>query len=153
MNMDFTCPVCSKTYISMKGLQAHLSMAMSCKNWKQLGKMKEAELSDDEDWDIEDGIPDDGILNTEDQYQEEEYPADALSDYLDDHPGNFFHFVPDGNLEEEVPLGQAGPGPTTLNHQQRRANRVLDQVEDSRVEDVDETAGKVIRMDDHLHER
>lgn len=82
------------------------------------------------------------------QGDEDEDIADIMQEISEEN--DLFHFIP-----LEVPaIGQEGPGPSTLAHGSRAAqSRVLDDDEDSRVEDIYDGAAKVIRMNDNLYER
>jgi hypothetical protein len=68
------------------------------------------------------------------------------------HPGDYedlFHFIHTDPVRDPD-IGEAGHGPSTTAHRHRQ--RLLDDEDDSRVESVHPTAGKVIRMKDTLHQ-
>jgi hypothetical protein len=69
---------------------------------------------------------------------------------------DLFHFIPIPIPSAgDVEIGEAGPGPSTAaSTSQRQQNyRALDDDDDSRVEDDFVGAGRVIRMNETLHER
>lgn len=98
-----------------------------------------------------------------DAEEEEELPDDVfLEELMDKDEDDIFHFIAEDPpqpepLEPEPQIGEAGPGPTTASNRgdpntSNLNRRVLDDNDDSRVQDFDESAGHVIRMSDPLHE-
>ena len=144
---DHTCPVCAKPFASMKSLNSHLRMAKSCSHWGK-GKRKELamDLFEDEAGDLDILDHNQSSLN-QSPIPEDENPMDVMQDWNDEHR-QAFYFV------EDVTEGKAGPGPSSTSARQHRfTNQTLDDDEDARVEDSDLTAGAIIRMDEHLHQR
>lgn len=84
---------------------------------------------------------------------EEEMRADDGTPelYPIEEPENTFHFV---DIQGVQGIGDAGPGrSTSLNSTRLPQSRALDEEEDCQVEDVDETAGKVIGQDQKLYDK
>jgi hypothetical protein len=139
---DYTCPVCAKSFTSMKSLNSHLRMAKSCSHYGK-GKCKQIALDFEHD---ETGQMDifSGILETPQEdsmgfHEEDEDPQDVIKQLLFESPDDFFHFI------DDIQEGVAGPGPsTTSQRHQRMTARLLDEEEDTRVEVVEEAAGKII---------
>ncbi|KAH9916704.1 uncharacterized protein B0H18DRAFT_884628 [Fomitopsis serialis] len=120
---DTTCPACDKPLKTSQGLMAHLSTARSCL-WYRKGKNRVP---------VEHNIPEVtetaecNVSGTDDAMDEDE-PYEDFHTFLDH--GNLFHFeLP---AEAEVMEEQAGndSGPS--------------------LEDVDTTAGRVIRMEPRI---
>jgi hypothetical protein len=84
----------------------------------------------------------------------EREPESIMGDVEDDD--DLFHFIPLPSTPPDI--GEAGPGPSstaatapsTSDHLHRR---VLDDIDDSSVEDIFKGAGLVIQMNENLHER
>ena len=150
---DYTCPVCAKCFSSMKSLNSHLKMAKSCSHYGK-GKRKQISLgfecSEIGQMDITSSLP--GV-SQEDlarlQEDEDEDPQDVIQQLLYERPHDLFHFV------DDVGEGEAGPGPSTTSRQrhQRITDRLLNEEADMRFEVIEEDAGKIIRMDNHFHQR
>lgn len=83
------------------------------------------------------------------QEDEDEDPQDVIQQLLYERPDDLSHFV------DDVREGEAGPGPSTTSqrHHQRITDRLLNEEADMRFEVIEENAGKIIRMDNHLHQR
>lgn len=136
--MDTThyCPACNKGFKTSRGRDSHVRTATACA-WYRSGKNRDLT-------DFEGGHLDIGGIGDMDDWDDMN-PGDVMQDMED-----VFQFVP---LAGSGPIPEvAGPsgGP--------RSRHVvdafhLDQSEDSRVEYVHPTAGKVIRMADTLHEQ
>lgn len=139
--------------MSMKSLNSHLKMAKSCSHWGK-GKRRQLaiDLFDNESGDLDvlddlDDLGDNQHSSNKSPIPEDEEPMDVMQDWQDEHR-EAFYFV------DDIAEGEAGPGPSsTFVRQQCFTNRTLDEDEDVRVEDSDVTAGQVIRMDQHLHQR
>lgn len=154
---ELSCPVCMKSFKTKKGCTTHLTTARSC-CWYRRGKL--AQLSpldlDGEGGEalISDLCDGDGQSDQmEDQRSHmDEYVVAAMDDMADDD--DLFDFIPMPSATlatlPEVQIGEAGPGPSTARH---LLHRVLDDEDDSRVEDPFQAAGCVIRMNENLHER
>ena len=89
------------------------------------------------------------------QMQElEELPEEIMDDFME--YDDLFHFVPLSSTPPPMPeIGEAGLGPSSSAAMDARClqHRVLDDEDDSRVEDVYEGAGRVVRMNQTLHEK
>jgi hypothetical protein len=150
---DYTCPVCAKYFSSMKSLNSHLKMAKSCSHYGK-GKRKQISLdfepSEIGQMDITSSLPevsqDDSARLQEDEVED---PQDVIQQLLYERPDNLHHFV------DDVREGEAGPGPSTISqqHHRRITDRLLNEEADMRFEVIEEDAGKIIRMDNHLHQR
>lgn len=156
MNEEFDCPVCERSFRTTKARNTHLSTAANC-SWYRHGKFK---ATQDAIIELRDGFH---IYNLSQPPSDENRngtsiadlsPEDAVQQMEDvPHPGDYedlFHFI----SVEPAPdpdIGEAGPGPSTTARRQLD-HRLLDDEDDSRVESIHPTAGKVIRMKDTLHE-
>ena len=162
---DLTCPVCMKSFKTKRGRSSHLRSAASCR-WYRLGKMAEllpldleGEGGEMTQVDIAeefvgnvggmDGM-DQTILQRDEWEQHPEAIMDDLMDYDD-----LFHFIPLCSTPPPIPdIGEAGPGPSTsASTAKRLQHRVLDDVDESHVEDPFWGAGMVVQMDQTLHEK
>ncbi|KAF8225003.1 hypothetical protein L208DRAFT_1308146 [Tricholoma matsutake] len=124
MEADHHCPVCTRYFKTSHGLNSHLKTSRSCSWWKR-GKLAEQQVQHEE--------------------EEEEDPDDALWQWNQEQ-GDPYYFinVPPNATDEEDPIGQPGPGPSSqANQRATNQSRCLD-------EDDDEGAGKVIQMDECL---
>ena len=127
-------------------------MAKSCSHYGK-GKRKEISLdfepSEIGQMDITSNLPgvpqEDSARLRED---EDEDPQDVIQQLLYERPGDLSHFV------DDVEEGEAGPGPsTTQQRHQRITDRLLNDEADMWFQVIEEDAGKIIRMDNHLHQR
>jgi hypothetical protein len=156
---DNICPACGKYFKTTQGLLAHLSSARSCSWWKK-GNMAKNEYQEQldttpqhEDDDMEDNNINIINNNNNDDADNREIPDHGQHLYPDaDHieePEDIFHFV---GIQD---LGDEGSNGTGLPRSQTRLpqSRALDDEEDCKVEDVDETAGKVIGQDQKLYDK
>jgi hypothetical protein len=155
MDVDFTCPVCDKIFRTAKARNTHLSTAKNC-SWYRHGKFKATQNSEIERRDgfrIYD-LGQDG--NHISPTTTDLCPEDAV-DQMEEtpHSGDYedlFHFL-GADPAHNPDIGEAGPGPSTIAQQRpQHSNRLLDDEDDSRLESIHPTAGKVIRMNDTLHE-
>lgn len=156
---DYECPVCDKAFRTQQGVNAHLSTAKRCKFWKQ-GKRVDLGQQIVLDWGRKSSP---GIDEGEGQYNgeggdtsggmgEQTAFADNIDSYGNHLDNDQFHFIPEP--DEEVEIGQAGPGPATSAHRARgQAYRALDEDDDTRITVTHPTAGRAIRMDTGLHEQ
>lgn len=94
---------------------------------------------------------DPGEENDEEEEEDEWEPGEVMDDIADEE--DIFHFVP--FAPQQVGIGEAGPGPSTMAAASRNAqSRFLSDDDDTQVQDIHPTAGKkVIRMDKDLHNR
>ncbi|KAH9976966.1 hypothetical protein BJV74DRAFT_781398 [Russula compacta] len=144
MDLDdgLTCPVCLRWFKTKRGCTSHLKNARSCL-WYRYGKLANLEPLGPLDLNGEGGEvgiqdmvgEDEGILRK--GYGEEADPEDILGGIEDDD--NIFHFIP-------IPVLPAPEAPD-------QNYRALDDEDDSRVEDSYVGAGKVIKMNETLHEK
>jgi hypothetical protein len=132
----------------MKGLRHHQKTAASCSWWRS-GKLGE-EITVEENRGGEE----------EEDFQEARTQrtspgAENVEDIIDDFddPAGFadlFHFIP-SSPPEPVGIGEAGPGPSTARYFQNL--HILEEEEgDLQYIQNHPDAGKVIRMDDTLHD-
>src|SRR5271155_518003 len=104
---DNTCPVCAKSFRTMKSLNSHPRMAKSCSHYG-MGKRRQIALDFEPDEmgqiDILTGLPD---MSQNDSVgpQDDEDPQDVIEQLLHERPDDFFHFL------DDVREGEAGPGP------------------------------------------
>ena len=149
---DLSCPVCMRGFKTKKGCNSHMKTAQSC-SWYRRGKLAELEMLDLEGEGGEVLIRNQEISeggSGGDSSEMDQDPQEVMDDIEWDD--NLFDFVPLPG--EDVALGEAGPGPSTVAAAAARLrHRVLDDDDDTRVEDVFEGAGKVIRMHQTLHQR
>ncbi|KAF8834744.1 hypothetical protein BDN67DRAFT_914323 [Paxillus ammoniavirescens] len=129
------CPACHKYFKSSQGVNAHLSTARSC-HWYKSGKIKALTIPGtfDRDTEIESRT-----VNAEPHPhggREEENPAEVVDDFYDRQ----YDFIP----SEEAEGSSRANGPHMTNNKPEEDNRVF-------VEDED--AGRVIRVDETLHQR
>ncbi|KAG1892509.1 hypothetical protein F4604DRAFT_1566002 [Suillus subluteus] len=124
------CPACHKRLRTTQGLATHLSTAKSCR-WYKKGKLRAltlpGEFAVDEDVlmrEVNEPLPD-GL-----EGQMEEEPDQVMEDFHD----RLFDLIPIGNPSEHP----RSPNPSSAL--------------DMRVEDVHPTAGKVIHMDETVHQ-
>jgi hypothetical protein len=154
---DLSCPVCLKAFKTKRGCTSHLRNADSC-SWYRQGKLAELQPLDLEGEGGQVQILDDleGILGDAGEVLDrgmEVEPESLMDDIGDDD--DLFHFIP---LSTQTDIGEAGPGPsstaaTAQTTADRLRQRILDDIDDSRVEDVFKGAGLVIQMNENLHER
>ena len=165
-----SCPICFRDdFKSYKGLTRHINSMQDCKlgiksakHWesermssKSRPGRKDAMEEDDQEEDAEDEAADRMTIDSEGD------EIDDLVDKWDEEDRDLFHFVenPIEEDEEMVEIGQAGPGPSTRDHRRSQAQtkkfriHVLDEDDDSRFEVVNDSAGKVIKMDASIHAR
>ncbi|KAI0728075.1 hypothetical protein C8Q72DRAFT_751927, partial [Fomitopsis betulina] len=127
------CNACNEWFEMMQGLMAHQSMSKKC-SWYKKGKLKvifepspeQQAKSEDVSASQSSRVHNDVELREEDE-EEEDFDEDLA-----------FVQVPGPSASRRQP--QAGPSQQT----QRRTAIQLDDNEDTRVEDIDETAGEVI---------
>jgi hypothetical protein len=158
---DTTCPVCSKVFAFVKGLNSHLKTAQLCRSW---GKGKKKEIADNIWEDLSKTAPEVTITTPQDFDDEDmrmdvdwdsdqEMNQDTLQDIMDiwdQEEGHPYHFVEE---EVDVDIGQAGPGPSTSRRRQAAQGRILDEQGGEQNVEWSMGAGKVIRMDDRLHQQ
>jgi|HubBroStandDraft_3_1064219.scaffolds.fasta_scaffold07832_7 hypothetical protein len=128
------CPCCGKFFSTVRGARSHLRTAQSCASYR-MGKNREVPVL------LE---PEAGELTVEENTEEmdEMLPSEVMEG-IDD----LFHFIP-GHGNPQAPEAGPSQGPRSRHIIE---DTHLDRAEDSRVEDVDMTAGRVIRMNPHLH--
>ena len=134
----------------MKSLNFHLKTASQCRHW---GKGKRREIIDslssrtgpsDVDVDMD--------LDWDPDSQDNQDTIQEVLDIWDDEEGQPYHFIEE-YVDVEVGIGEAGPGPSTT-HQRRHVDpRILDEQDEQLITDWNEGAGRVIRMDERLHDR
>jgi hypothetical protein len=147
---DLSCPVCMKTFKTKKGCTSHLRTARTC-SWYRRGK-----LADLKSLEVENEGGDVQIINEEDEWRDpesagrtEEDPEEVMNEIEEDY--HLFDFIPVPSTED---IGEAGPGPSTLAQAAKKLqHRFLDDDDDTRIEDVFEGAGMVIRMNENLHQQ
>ena len=148
--MDFQpqCPVCGRLFKSMQGVNSHVTKAKSC-SWWMKGKLRAL------DSDLSSTMIDQGSINDfpfssnplplppsiPENNAEEGLSLDDMDFDIPDMElhDDTFHFIPD----QEPAMGEPGSGPITA---LRQIYRALDDEDDTRVVDIDSTAGKVLRM-------
>lgn len=154
---DLCCPVCLKAFKTKRGCISHLRNAESCA-WYRQGKLAELQPLDLEGEGGQVQILDDveGILGDGDVLgsRMDVEPEGVMDDIEDDD--NLFHFIPLPSTPPDI--GEAGPGPSSTaaaaqTTADRLRRRVLDDTDDSRVEDIFQGAGLVVQMNENLHER
>ncbi|PBK90256.1 hypothetical protein ARMGADRAFT_311509 [Armillaria gallica] len=128
----FVCPACDRLFSSMQGRNSHLSQAESSQKAPVQANLVQVEDGADEDI----GMGGDTV----------DIEEDDVGDLMEAHEDkkDLYHLI---QVDEEVADGRGGPGPNTqidrrLGHMLGAQRRVLD-----------ETTGKLIRMDNSLHER
>jgi hypothetical protein len=163
---NLSCPVCSKPFKTKRGCTSHLRNASSC-SWYRQEKLAELQPLDLEGeggpLEILDDI--EGLLGDGDQWEVlgggMEVDPEAIMDEIEDDD-DLFHFIPlpstpPASIQPDIAVGEPGPGPSTTAVATATANRgqhrILDDDDDSRVEDVFPGAGSVFRMNENLHER
>ncbi|KAH9912827.1 uncharacterized protein B0H18DRAFT_887368 [Fomitopsis serialis] len=132
---DRTCPACDKPCRTSQGLMAHMSTARSCL-WYRKGKNRVP---------LEHDMPE--------VTESAECNVSGTNDAMDeDEPYEDFHaFLDHGNLFRfELPAEAAGIVEEAGNDRGASVVPALDDDEDTRVEDVDTTAGRVIRMEPRI---
>lgn len=158
INDDFTCPVCNKSFRTIKSRNTHLSTAANC-SWYRHGKLKwlpDSTLAGErrDSFSVYDLGQRPARTNTPATDLSPEEAVDQMEEMA--HPGDYedlFHFIDRDPPLPDPSFGEAGPGPSTAAHRNRMLDpRLLDDEEDSRVEIVQPTAGKVICMNDTLHQ-
>jgi hypothetical protein len=164
-NDDLTCPVCLRWFKTKRGCTAHLKNACSC-SWYCYSKLADLEPLDPLDLDGEGGemgMEEMGEINgmggdAEGTFgqgiDEEADPEDVFSGMEDED--SLFHFIPIPTTSApDIEIGEAGPGPSTATStsQRQQIYRALDDEDDSQVEDNFIGAGRVIRMNEMLHEK
>ncbi|KAF8218546.1 hypothetical protein L208DRAFT_1350381, partial [Tricholoma matsutake] len=129
---DHHCPVCTRYFKTSHGLNSHLKTSRSCSWWKRR-KLAEQQVQHKE--------------------EEEEDPDDALWQWNQEQ-GNPYYFINvPPNAADEEPIGQSGPGPSSqANQRATNQSQCLDENDDERHEEEDVGAGKVIPMDERLHD-
>lgn len=143
-----TCPACSRIFNTAQGLMSHLSSSKKCA-WYRKGKRRQLEPLETEE--------------TEMTVEEEvgERTTGSIDGVDDGDPGNvldelndtLFQFIPmSATPHASTSTSTAHDGQPHIATTLQSAMR-LDDDTDERVEDIDESAGKVIRMDATLQER
>lgn len=140
-------------------MNSHLTQAVSCQWYRQYSKTP-AEYLDDavEQFDLNDeGDVEANVL--EGRSGDMEMAGEGVGELLQEleEENDVFHFV---RLDEVLPMGEAGPGPSTQAHRDRMADRQLgakvrslDDGDLSLVEVEHRSGGAVIRMDESIHTR
>ena len=155
------CPAdCGRWFDHDRGLNSHLNQARSCMWYRSYQKTAAIESFatqlDKEDLGEEFMAREIGDAGDQLPPEISDREAGELLQEIEEE-NDIFSFVP---MEEDVLVGQAGPGPATQAHRASLANRQLGAqvrtfgAEDLKMFDVEHpTAGACIRMDESLHER
>ncbi|KAH9910235.1 uncharacterized protein B0H18DRAFT_823376, partial [Fomitopsis serialis] len=119
---DRTCPACDRPFRTAQGMMAHLSSAKSCK-WYRKGKNP---------------VPHDRLVP---EVVEQVHAVIQDSSDADEEPLDFHDIMENRDLFRFVlPTSTVDDGPN--------GDQALDDDEDTRVEDEDPRAGRVIRMEE-----
>lgn len=160
-----TCPACSHTFKTAQGLNSHLSSSKKCA-WYCKGKRRQLEPLEIEEVEmtVEDEVEErmSRSVESEGEGEGEGDPGDLLDELND----TLFQFVPlsasassssTSSADIHLPTNHASTSTSTRNGDPGTAtfqsSMRLDDDTDERVEDIDEMAGKVIRMDATLRDR
>lgn len=137
------CPACGHWFKTQQGMHSHLRQSCRC-SWYRKGKNPEEShrlekespvAADDEGGEV--------LLEDDD----EELPGDVVEDFYEE---NVFQFI---NIPAPVEIGEAGPSTLPASCHRTTSRLLNDDDDDERVTDVHSTAGRVIRMDDTLHQK
>jgi len=132
------CPACHKHLKTAQGVMAHLSSAVCCQ-WYRKGKLKALTL------------PSQFAEKTVTQEVEAPLPAMEIDEedpaiIMEDHYDQLFDLLPSGNVDSNI---DNEPGPSRR-HWHTPAEDGGDR--DERIVIEHPTAGRIIRMDETLHE-
>lgn len=155
------CPAnCGRSFASDRAINSHLTQAVSCQWYRQFSKTPVEHLDDTvEQFDLDDEEGTETIRSSSGELGESSIDGEGAGEMLQEleEENDVFHFV---RLDEALPMGEAGPGPSTQAHRDRMADRQLgarirslDDGDLSMFEVEHRSGGAVIRMDDSLHTR
>lgn len=157
-----SCPVCRRFFRTNQAVNAHLRMAKSCQSYRS-GKLPETSNSQPEN--LNDSLHSppasfnaDAHLFSDSEEEmleviDDDFGVAPFADFHDQQPAEYSFLQPEVN----IPMGHAGPGPSTMAFAAEEKHRKL-QIP---ITDEDEvgfavefvSAGAIIRMDANIHQR
>lgn len=164
--LEHKCPVCGRFFKTIQGVHSHLCQAKSCK-WYGLGKRPEILSTQSESEPFNDFLPTqynpDSLLatgseavtlETEDDDADTDFGAAPFTEFYEQEPAEYsFH-----QREPHIPLGEAGPGPSSMTYiadEKRRKLQIpaFDEEDEAGFTVEFGSAAAIIRMDSTMHDK